>query len=407
MSSSEKYRVMFVDDEKLILSGLKRMLHGLRSEWEMLFVESGASALSVLEEREGQIDAVISDMRMPGMDGAALLTQVRDKYPHALRIILSGHAEVEAAMRSSCCAHQFLSKPCDSNQVKGVVARALERRGRTRSDSVRAVVGKLHNLPSLPSIYGELSTAMADENSTAKTLADIVSKDSAIAVKVLQLVNSSFFGVPRVVDSLDRAVSYLGLSNLRALVLSYGMVREFDAVTAAPSFDMEAHQAHSLAVANLSRLLLAGDKPAQDLAFLGGILHDVGRLVVATNFREEYELIERATRDAGQSDQEIEMQVLGATRADIGAHLLGIWGMSETLAEVVQCQVQPATSVEESFGPVTAVHVAISLLHELANPEQPGRMDLEWIERLGVSDRLTEWRDFASSVVEMQQQDAA
>jgi CheY-like chemotaxis protein len=84
-------RLLFVDDEAMVLDGLRRALHGMREGWEMRFVESGAAALEALEKE--RYDAVVSDMRMPMMDGAQLLEEVKQRYPDMVRMILSGAVE--------------------------------------------------------------------------------------------------------------------------------------------------------------------------------------------------------------------------------------------------------------------------------------------------------------------------
>ncbi|WP_054650256.1 response regulator [Salidesulfovibrio brasiliensis] len=108
-------RVLFVDDEKNVLNGLRRMLRSIRDEWEMDFAPGGAEALELVGKKE--YDLVVSDMRMPGMDGAELLTKVQELSPETVRIVLSGHSEQNMVMKSVKPAHQFLSKPCSSEQL--------------------------------------------------------------------------------------------------------------------------------------------------------------------------------------------------------------------------------------------------------------------------------------------------
>src|ERR1700690_3600413 len=115
-------RVLFVDDEPQILEGLRHRLHRQRKQWEMLFAESGKAALKILAHEP--VDVIITDMRMPQMDGATLLTKVKELYPRVVRIVLSGHAELETALRAVPVAHQFLNKPSEPGVIEGVVERA-------------------------------------------------------------------------------------------------------------------------------------------------------------------------------------------------------------------------------------------------------------------------------------------
>ncbi|MBC8317540.1 MAG: response regulator [Desulfobulbaceae bacterium] len=119
-----KKRILFVDDEPNILVGLRRMLRSLRKEIDMEFAESGKEALQVMSK--ASFDVVVSDMRMPGMDGAELLTEVRRLYPDTIRIILSGYAAAEAIMRTETIVHQFLHKPCEPQNIKDTLLRSCQ-----------------------------------------------------------------------------------------------------------------------------------------------------------------------------------------------------------------------------------------------------------------------------------------
>jgi DNA-binding NtrC family response regulator len=142
-------RVLFVDDEQNVLDGTRRVLHGLRSEWDMHFVDSASRALEVLDAG-GRFDVVVSDMRMPGMDGAELLEQVQRLQPGIVRVIFSGRAEVEYALRMATCAHQFLTKPCDPAVLKAVITRSIALHKMLRDEHLRDVVGRMRTLPALP-----------------------------------------------------------------------------------------------------------------------------------------------------------------------------------------------------------------------------------------------------------------
>jgi len=397
--SAEPKRILFVDDEKLVLDGLKRMLRVLRSEWDMTFVESAEEALRLLDESRYPFDVLVTDMRMPGMDGAQLLDRVQARHPGVVRLILSGHAELELSMRSATSAHQFLTKPCSSDKIKSVVTRSFELHRRLNSEQLRDVVGKLRTLPTLPSCYSELTRAMADEDVTIQDVADIVARDSAITAKVLQLVSSSFFGIPRTIDSLRDAVGYLGLRNIRALVLQYGIVNEFDPTTAAPGFRIEAHQRHSLEVADLARRMHAGSRTLSEQAFLAGILHDVGELVLATNMPELFERVQRLQSLGRVPAHELERRAIGVSHADVGAYLLGIWGMPDTIVDGALRHHTPSGLPEANDLDVAAtVHVADALLDEAARPAGRTRLDAELVARLRLEDRLDEWRRLASEI---------
>src|SRR5690348_6552763 len=200
-------RILFVDDEPKILEGLQRMLRPQRNEWEMAFAPGGEAALAMLAAEN--FDVIVSDMRMPGVDGAALLETVRANYPGMLRVILSGYTELEASYRAVPVAHQFLLKPCDPDALRIAIERATSLMQALNSRMLTGLVGSLQDLPSVPRAFAELRNALADPETSLDRVVKIVEQDVAISAKVLQLVNSAFFGVTREVSRSEEHTSEL------------------------------------------------------------------------------------------------------------------------------------------------------------------------------------------------------
>jgi DNA-binding NtrC family response regulator len=144
---SSMKRILFVDDESRILDGIRRMMRTERERWEMEFALGGEAALLAFDS--GNFDVVVSDMRMPGMDGATLLTHIRDRSPASVRIILSGHTELEAAIRAIPVAHRFLAKPCDAVALRETLERACTLQDLLSRAEIRRVVSTIGELPSL------------------------------------------------------------------------------------------------------------------------------------------------------------------------------------------------------------------------------------------------------------------
>src|ERR1700758_5310713 len=141
-------RILFVDDEPMVLDGVRRSLHAMRKDWEMSFVNSGHEAL---EAMAGQtFDIVVTDMRMPGMDGAQLLEEVKKRSPQSLRVILSGQSDRETILRSVNPTHQYLSKPCDGEELRTRLMRAFALKDLLENPELKGLVSKLDSLPSLP-----------------------------------------------------------------------------------------------------------------------------------------------------------------------------------------------------------------------------------------------------------------
>ena len=203
-----KKRILFVDDEDMVLQGLRRMLRPLREEWDMEFAESGVKALELMAQHP--FDVIVSDMRMPGMNGAELLNEVMVRHPKTVRLILSGQAEKDLIVKCVGATHQYLAKPCEPDALRATVARTTSLEFNISNERIRAVVSRIDKLPSLPSLYIELNKVLAEEDVSMEQVGEVVRKDIAMTCQVLKIVNSAFFGLRREVTTPDEAASYLG-----------------------------------------------------------------------------------------------------------------------------------------------------------------------------------------------------
>ena len=394
-TADRRFAVMFVDDEPLVLQGLQRMLRPEREHWDMRFARSAAEALGLLEREP--FDAVVSDLRMPEMDGAALLAAVMDRYPHMTRIVLSGEMDRDLTFRTVHCAHQFLSKPCDADTLKRTLARASSLRKLLNDRRLKSLLPRLESLPSLPALYTEILAEIQAPNSSFRKVGDLVARDLGMTAKILQLVNSAFFGLARRVASPQDAVSLLGYDTVRALVLSAKIFSQVN-LQRIPGFWLDALWQHSFSTSLFARAIGVGEKlprKAQDEAFTAGILHDLGKLILAQNFPDDY------TEAIAQSDRhnrplwEVEIERFGASHAELGAYLLGLWGIGEDVVAAVAQHHQPPPA--GSAARVTAVVYAANLLeHRLAaepSVEELPAGEVETLQQLQVYERIPAWED--------------
>ncbi|SRR5581483_84458 len=393
-------RILFVDDEEATLAGLQRLLRPQRRQWEMVFVSSGQAALDTLAETH--FDVIVSDMRMPRMDGVTLLKAVQERYPHMVRIVLSGHIEVEATLRMVPVAHQFLSKPCDPALLKEVVDRACTLQALLSGEALRAVVSQLGDLPTQPQIYTALTQLLANPDVAMNDVARVIEQDIAMSAKCLQLVNSAFFGLPRRITSIQQAVSYLGISTLKSLVFSTAAFQAFEGSQRPAGFSYEALQSHSLLVARLAGRLLP-EKAQADEAFLVGMLHDVGKLVLAARLPRMAAEAIRVADEHGRPLQSVEIELLGVSHAEIGAYLLGLWGLPQSVVEAVAFHHAPPAAGPRGFDALGAVYVANRLAHELsAGPGEPAApwaaLDREYLAAAGVVDQVAAWQALAGEI---------
>jgi HD-like signal output (HDOD) protein len=396
--------ILFVDDEAMVLEGLQRMLRSRRGEWEMSFVTSGEGALKLLEAKA--FDVIVSDMRMPAMDGATLLTHVRDRFPNVVRIVLTGHTSLEASMRAVPVAHQFLAKPCEPGLLQAAVERACSLNASLDSELLRRAVGDMQELPALPRTYTVLTKALSDPDVSLHQIAEIVERDVAVSAKVLQLVNSPLFGCSRHVATIHTAVSYLGVNVLKDLVLSVESFRLFEDSTTAGGFSPEGLHVHSYLTARIAvRLPIQGH--LKDTAYIAALLHDIGILVLMTKLPKHFARVVASVQAEERPMHVVEERLIGVTHAEIGAYLLGLWGLPYGIIESVAFHHAPACVPHQTFDALGAVHVANILAHEIEDSRLEGphfthaNLDQHYLETLGVTDQLPAWRAIAANAAGM------
>lgn len=387
-------RVLFVDDEPRILDGLRDLLRKQRHRWTMEFVLGGEAALAALDR--APFDVVVTDMRMPRVDGARVLAHAQERHPQALRIVLSGQTEVDAALRAAHVAHQFLAKPCDAATLTGAIERASRLHGLIEDPRVRAVVGRLDRLPAAPRLYAALTARMQEADASAVDIARLLEQDMAMSLKLLKLVNSAFFGVVRPITTTREAVAWLGFDTIKNLVLT---VEVFQSAPGAdvPGFSAEGLQRHALEVASAARRLLSDPRRASE-AFTAGLLHDIGALVWAMACPDELARVfaaERADPDARHAAEE---SITGVSHAEVGAYLLGIWGLPCPIVEAVAHHHHPERVARQEFDVSAAVHVADRLVHE-ARRSSAAPLTGAALEALGANAPLDAWRAIVADLL--------
>jgi len=390
-------RILFVDDEVSILDGLKRMLRPMRNEWDMSFAPGGEAALSMLEATP--FDVIVSDMRMPGMDGATLLEIVREKYPSLLRIILSGYTELQASLRAVPVAHQFLLKPCDPEMLRAGIARATSLGEVLDSKMLTSLVGALRDLPSLPRVFSELKAALAQSNVSIERISQIVEQDVALSAKLLQLVNSAFFGLARDVTNVKTAVSCLGISVLHDLVLTLEVFRSFTANDYVSVEYLEEFHHH----AQLSARIAAGivqKTQVPPAVVLAALLHDVGKLVIAERTPSHFARALAQAHEEVKPLYEIEERLIHISHAEVGAYLLSLWGLPYAVVEAVAHHHHPRRVHPNGLDMVLLVYITNLLAHEREAMEQgtpPPSFDQELLQEAGIADKIPEWRKIAEA----------
>lgn len=390
-----KKRILFVDDEEMVLQGLRRMLRPYRDEWDMVFVDSGPKALEIMAQEP--FDVVVADMRMPVMNGAELLHEVMKRHPLTVRLILSGHSDNELILKAMGATHQYLAKPCDQEVLRTVLRRAIASVDVLQSPELKILIGKMTSLPSLPALYQEIIGKLRDPNIQLEDITGVIARDLGMTAKILQLVNSSFFGLPHHVTDLNAAVSFLGLNVITSLFLSFHIFTELEGVKI-PGFSIDNLWKHSLDTAYLaskiSKLETRSDVMGNE-SFVAGILHDSGRIVLASNFPDQY----REAMNVSMQDQcdlsESERKTFGHTHSEVGGYLMSLWGLPVPIVDAVAYHHNPGILARKEFCTLTAVHAANSLVgsnfengHEIAT----NSLDMDYLASLNMAERLSHWQ---------------
>jgi HD-like signal output (HDOD) protein len=382
-------QVLFVDDEPRILDSLRAALRSRRRQWAMHFAPGGAEAIALLATQ--RLDVVVSDLRMPQVDGAEVLRAVQRQQPWAARFVLSGYADLRTTMCAVPFAHRYLSKPCDLPVLVDVIERAGRLRALVMSDAVRSVAGRVATLPSLPENYRLMQAAINDSDASVAGIARVLERDVAMCAKILQLVNSAFFGLPRQISGIEEAVVLLGLDLVRNLALAAEVFR-------GGGEELAALERHSLAVAGLARQLTPG-RPEADDACLAGMLHDLGKLVLLTAWPKEGAEEARTSLATGRPVWQLEQARLGTTHAEVGAYLLGLWGLSPEIVEIVAHHHLPLRAGPARGAALTAVAVADALVHELEGRAVAREVENLIAELAVPPQRLEAWRATASRLL--------
>jgi len=355
--------VLFVDDEPMVLEGIRRALRDARHEWNMLFAPSAARGLELLASQP--VDVVVTDMRMPGMDGHELLEAVRKDFPAVIRLMLSGQADQSTLMRTVGCAHQFMAKPCDLAVLRTTISRSVALRSLLADQKEALGPTSIETLPAPPAVYQELVECLSDTRSSLKDAAAIIARDPALTSLLLKVSNSAFFGPPRPVTTIERACSFLGMEIISGLTLNRSLV------VANPGLFREgaplaAWPAHSLQVAGLSRRIATLQEFTEGtiaLAFLVGLLHDVGDLVLAT----------QSHAASGDSD---------TRHAHLGAYLLGLWGFAPSIIDAIAWHHDPTRQASGNFELKQVVYLADRIAtHPGANSPQALELDCAFTTR--------------------------
>ncbi len=399
----EKLNVLFVDDEENLLHGLRRSLRRKALGWETRFANSGEEALNLMGESPA--DVIVTDMRMPGMNGVELLKEVKAKYPKTVRFILSGFSDKALILDSVGLCHQFFAKPCDIEQLLEAVNFSNSLYAQLGEERLQKLICEIKNLPTPPETYMAINKELKKEEPSIETVAEIIRKDASISAKVLQLVNSAFFGIGTEVTDIAQASSLLGTEHLKSIILMIGIADEFSKSENPASLD--AYRRHSLEVAteceHIAKELGYKFNEVQT-CFTAGLLHDIGKLVMLSHFKTKYSGIEafRLQTPGTEAVQDLESEVFGTNHAIVGAALLALWGLPPQVVNAVAHHHKPGKISLQEITLATIIHVANAVVWHRhhskdGNLNESDLIDPDHISKCGLTDSVLGWSNTPNS----------
>lgn len=389
-----KSKILFVDDETRILDGLKRSLHGMRNEWDLYFAAGGKQALIVMQENP--IDIIVTDMRMPEMNGLELLKIVKAKYPRVIRFVLSGHADLEVIKQAVGLTHQYISKPCDVELLRKSLVRVLLIRDRIQNPTVQKVVTQLRSIPSLPSIYKQIQELIQKEEVNMNKIAELINKDIGMRTKVLQIVNSSFFGLSRQVNEVLLALNLIGLDIIKDLILTIHIFDQLPS-TLMQRFHLEQIWKHSFEAAEIAKKICKAEgykQKAVDLCFSATMMHDLGRIVLITEFPTIYSDLLKEFESKGTALRLSESAAFSVTHADVGSYLLSTWGFDDEIVEMVAFHHNPCVVNPKELTLTGIVHIADIIANLRTDNRYGGKTvsyDTEYLSGARLESKIKRW----------------
>jgi HD-like signal output (HDOD) protein len=258
-----------------------------------------------------------------------------------------------------------------------------------RESDLAALVGSIDALPTPPRAYQQLVQCIRNSNSAIADVARIIRQDIAMTAQVLKLANSGYFGIREPVQSIDRAVAFVGMEAMSALVLGHALFNSKHPVTL-PGFSLEQLGRHSFECAAWARAIAIHQQLSPrmaDAAFLCGVLHDVGRLVFATRTPP----LAPSQREEWWSETTMNMKV---HHARVGGYLLGLWGFPEAVVEAIVWHHTPSQCADPKLGLCGLVHVGDYLAHVSERGVAPSatlQLEPGYLEARGLADKLPAW----------------
>lgn len=385
-----KKKILFVNESSKT-QNLQYVLENIKEIWDMRFVGSEADIWNSLAE--GNYNAIVYDLQTPEINGIELLQEVSVRYPQLIRVVVVGSSDEELKLKMIRSNHQVISKPFNSLSLKGLIDRSCKLRELLHNEELKRFVSGISHLPSLPSLYQQIVAEVQSPRVSIKRVADLIAQDVTMTAKILQLVNSAFFNLPRKIVNPQQAAILLGIDILKGLVLHVHIFSSFVLDPRIEKFSIQKLAKHSLLVGKLARQIIlteTNDKTMEENALIAGLLHDIGKLIIIQD-PTRYNQVSAHCEARNCNRYQAEYEILGASHAEVGAYLLDLWGIPEAVVQAIAFHHNPIKSMESNFSVLTAVHAANALVGSNNSGIEPSQLDLFYLLSIRKKENVAKW----------------
>jgi HD-like signal output (HDOD) protein len=389
-------RILFLATDPAGSESIRTDLTAIEAGWETFVVGTFDEAVTAIEARLA--DVIVADHHVTDASGAKLLNWAAEHLPKAPRLIMAEASEREQVLRLVVAPHHFLPKPIAPDILRGTIQSALLLDRAMPSEVLLTLASRIKVFPPLPSLYFRVLNELKSPDFSAQTVGEIVAKDLAMTTRLLQVINSGFYSLPRRITDLTEAVNLLGQESVKSLIIGIHLFLQHEHIKPL-YFSISQLWRHSTAVAHGARMIVqmeTGDPERADEAYTAGLLHDIGKLVLANNFEAQYNKVQKSARASGQPLWVVETEEFGVSHGELGAFILGRWGMPVALLEATALHHQPGRLGTQEFSALTAVHIANAIEHELRGIKEgdvPSTIDQPYIESLRLEGLIDGWKE--------------
>lgn len=321
-------RILCVDDEVEILRSLKRAF--ILSDYEIFVASSAEEAFIIM--RDNEIDMIISDMRMPIVDGYKFLSQVKMLYPDIIRIMLSGYSDEKLIIKAvqENIVKSYIFKPWENKLLLGTVEKIFKLQDDMKDKNIDKIVGKFHDIPTISRSYKSIKESI-EEDLDFDIIAELIERDSAITAKILRIANSAFYGINTA--DIKKAITYLGMNNIRDIVMSTSIFESFERDYKAKEIYKKIWK-HSFLTNKIMGYIYREvmKKAPSEIYMTAGLMHNIGVIPFLQKFEKEMmSIFEDEYREKKLIS--LEEEKMGVNHRELGAYLLQWWGFPYPVVE--------------------------------------------------------------------------